>query len=139
AERAREILASAGYPQTPAQTVYTLGWNNDYFEHGPKDQDLNRVIPSPVVFYYRESPRPLVALGPEFRYDAPLTITHMGTLELDPRGGLIRFTVVPPQLEEPVRRTVDWSPAIAMAGINPASMHAVPPKWRVPVDSDAHA
>jgi serine/threonine-protein kinase len=137
AERAREILAGAGYAQTPSQIVYSLGWNNDYFERGPRNQDLNRVIPSPVVFYYRESPRPLVALGPEFRFDAPLTITHMANLEIDPRGRLIRFTVVPPQVEEPVRKAVDWSPYIAMTGIDTASLRPAPPKWRSPVDSDA--
>jgi hypothetical protein len=139
AERAREILAGAGYAQTPSQIVYSLGWNNDYFERGPRDQDLNRVIPSPVVFYYHESPRPLAARGPEYRFDAPLTITHMGRLELDPRGRLIRFTVVPPQVEEPVHKTVDWMPYIAMTGIDAATLHPVAPKWRAPVDSDAKA
>ena len=137
AERAREILAGAGYPQTPRGIVYTLGWNTDYFERGPRDQDLNRVIPSPVVFYYHESPRPLVALGPEFRPDAALAITHMARVELDPRGRLIRFTVVPPDVEEPVHKAVDWSPYIAMTGIDAALLHPVAPKWRAPVDSDA--
>ena len=139
AERAREILADAGYPQTPAGIVYSLGWNNDYFERGPKNQDLNRVIPSPVVFYYQESPRPLTSLGPEHRYEAPLTITHMANVELDPRGRLIRFTVVPPEVEEPVHQTVDWARYIAITGIDAASLHPVAPKWRVPVDSDAKA
>ena len=139
AERAREILAGAGYAQTPQQVVYMLGWNNDYFERGPKDQDLNRVIPSPVIFYYRESPRPLTSLGPEFRYDAPLSITHMANVELDARGRLIRFTVVPPELEPPLRRSIDWMPYIAMTGIDAASLRPAPAEWRAPVDSDAKA
>ena len=142
AERARDILASAGYTQSPVGVKYTFGWNNDFFERGPKNQDLNRVIPSPVVFYYRESPRELLALGQERRVtaiDPPLTESHMANVELDAAGRLIRFAVVPPQLEEPPAQAkpVEWSSLIAQTGVDAAKLHPATPKWRVPVDSDA--
>jgi predicted Ser/Thr protein kinase len=106
AEHAREILAQAGYTKTPVGVAYTFGWNNDFFERGPKGADLNHVIPSPVVFYYRESPRELLALGRERRVtaiDPPLTMSHMANVEIDASGRLIRFVVVPPQVEDPPR------------------------------------
>ena len=142
AERARDILASAGYTQSPVGMKFTFGWNNDFFERGPKNQDLNRVIPSPVVFYYRESPRELLALGQERRVtaiDPPLTESHMANVELDAAGHLIRFVVVPPQLEEPPTHTksVDWSPFIALTGVDATKLRPAAPKWRAPVDSDA--
>ena len=76
-------------------------------------------------------------MGPEHRSEAPLTITHLANVELDQRGRLIRFTVVPAEVEEPIHRTVDWSPYIAMSGIDAASLRPATPKWRAPVDSDA--
>jgi serine/threonine protein kinase len=136
AERAREILAAAGYTQGPVGVLYSLGWNNDYFERGPKNQDLNRVIPSPVRFYYRESPRELSSLGPERRYDTPFTLSRMANVELDPNGRLIRFAVVPPEVEPPMPKPVDWSPFVRQTGIDAGTLHPVAPKWRVPVDSD---
>jgi serine/threonine protein kinase len=144
AERAREILAGAGYTKSPVGVAYTLGWNNDFFERGPKGADLNRVIPSPVVFYYRESPRELLALGSERRVtaiDPPLTMSHMANVEIDPSGRLIRFVVVPPQVEDPpaVRKPVDWPRFIAQTGIDAVALHPVAPRWRVPVDSDEKA
>ena len=142
AERARDILASAGYTQLPASVKYTFGWNNDFFERGPKNQDLNRVIPSPVVFYYRESPRELLALRQERRVtaiDPPLTESRMANVELDAAGHLIRFTVVPPEVEEAPAQSkpIDWSNFIAQTGVDTTKLHAVTAKWRVPVDSDA--
>jgi serine/threonine protein kinase len=144
AERAREILASAAYTKRPVGVAYSLGWNNDYFEKGRTDGDLNRVRPSPVVLYYRESPRELLAVTSERRVtpiDPPLTLSGMANLELDPAGRLIRFAVVPPQAEDPPaqRKPVDWSPFIADSGIDAATLHLVTPRWRVPVDSDQKA
>ncbi len=142
AERAREILAAAGYTKPPADVAYNLGWNNDYFESNRSGrEDVNNVRPSPVVFYYRESPRQLLAVTSERRVtaeDPPLTLSRMANVELDAAGRVIRFAVVPPEAENPPaqRKAVDWSRFIADSGIDPATLHPVPPKWRVPVDSD---
>jgi hypothetical protein len=142
ADRARDILAKAGYTRPPADVAYNLGWNNDYFEseHGRRAK-LDSVRPSPVVFYYRESPRQLLALQDERRvtpYDPPLTVSGMANVEIDASGRLIRFAVVPPELEEPGPRAVgpDWSHFISESGIDPVSLRPVWPKWRSPVDSD---
>jgi serine/threonine-protein kinase len=144
AERAREILASAGYTKPPVGVSYALGWNNDYFEKGQPDADVNQVRPSPVVLYYRESPRELLAVTSERRVtaiDPPLTLSGMANLEVDPAGRLVRFAVVPPQKEDPPaqQKAVDWSPFIADSGIDAATLHPVAPRWRVPVDSDHKA
>ena len=141
AERAREILASAGYTQPPVGVAFSLGWNNDYFEGKHPQTDLNRVIPSPVVFYYRQSPRELLALGGDRRViaiDPPLTTSGMANVELDATGRLIRFAVVPPQVENPPvqQKPVDWSRFIAESGVDRTALRAVAPQWRVPVDSD---
>jgi predicted Ser/Thr protein kinase len=144
AERAREILASAGFTQPPVGVAYSLGWNNDYFEGQHPHTDLNRVIPSPVVFYYRQSPRELLALGGDRRViaiDPPLTTSGMANVELDASGRLIRFAVVSPQVENPPaqRKPIDWSRFIAESGVDPTKLRAAAPRWRVPVDSDEKA
>jgi eukaryotic-like serine/threonine-protein kinase len=141
AERSRDILARAGYTQAPVGVAYNLGWNNDYFETRHPETDLNNVRPSPVVFYYRESPRELLAMTSERRVtplDPPLTLSRMANVELDATGRLIRFAVVPPQAEDPpaIRKPVDWSRLTAESGIDPATLHPAAPKWRAPVDSD---
>lgn len=142
ADRAREILAKAGYTQPPRDIAYNLGWNNDYFESDrARGEDVNAVRPSPVVFYYRESPRELLAVRSERRitpYDPPLTLSGMANVEIDASGRLIRFAVVPPEWEEPPRQrnAIDWMRFVMDAGVSPASLRAVAPQWRVPVDSD---
>ncbi len=144
AERAREILASAGYTQPPAGVAYNLGWNNDYFESPHRGTNLNQVRPSPVVFYYRESPRELLALMSERRvtpFDPPLTLSRMANVELDAAGRLIRFAVVPPQAEDPpaIRKPITWSAFVADSGIDPTALRSIAPKWSAPVDSDQKA
>ncbi len=145
AERSREILASAGYTRTPVGVAYNLGWNNDYFDANRAHRDdVNTVRPSPVVFYYRESPRELLAQTPELRvtpFDPPLTLSGMANVETDADGRLIRFAVVPPEREDPPAQhhSVDWIRFINEAGIDPSSLRPVMPRWRVPVDSDEKA
>jgi predicted Ser/Thr protein kinase len=145
AERSREILASAGYTRAPGGVAYNLGWDNDYFDADrARREDVNTVRPSPVVFYYRESPRELLAETPELRvtqFDPPLTLSGMANVETDAAGRLIRFAVVPPELEDPPAQhhSVEWIRFINEAGIDPSSLRPVMPRWRVPVDSDEKA
>ena len=140
--RAREVLAMAGYPQPPVDVAYNFGWNNDYFESDRAgSESVDDVRPSPVVFYYRESPRELMAVRDERRvtsYDPPLTVSGMGSVELDPAGRLIRMTVVPPEFEAPPAQTgdVDWLRFVSAAAIDAATLRPVAPVWRAPVDSD---
>src|SRR4029079_8139508 len=142
AERSREILASAGYTSAPVGVAYNLGWNNDYLEANQTlGKDVNSVRPSPIVFYYRESPRELVAQTPELHvtlFDPPFTLSGMANVETDAAGRLIRFAVVPPEREDPPRQhhSVDWIRFINEAGIDPSSLRPLTPKWRGPVDSE---
>jgi hypothetical protein len=143
ADRARAILAMAGYTREPADTAYNLGWNNDYFESDrARRENFDQVRPSPVVFYYRESPRELVAVQDERRvtpYDPPFVVSGMANVEIDAHGRLIRFAVVPPEVADPPKLipAVDWMRFITEAGIDPTTLRAVTPQWRVPVDSDS--
>lgn len=145
ADRSRAILAEAGYAQPPADVAYNFGWNNDYFEsERGRRENFDAVRPSPVVFYYRESPRELVAKSDERRvtsYEPPLTVPGMANVEIDANGRLIRFAVVPPEAEDPPSqpRTVDWMRFVAEAGIDAATLRPARPRWRVPVDSDEKA
>src|SRR5688500_3150964 len=142
ADRSRELLAIAGYTQPPTDVAYNRGWNNDYFESDRGRREiLDAVRPSPVVFYYRESPRELVAEMDERRvtpYDPPLTVSGMANVEIDANGRLIRFAIVPPEAADPLAepKTVDWMRFVAEAGIDQGTLRPVAPRWRVPVDSD---
>lgn len=145
-DRARSLLAVAGYADKPADLAYSFFWNDDYFEHGPKKgaerwDDVNRVRPSPVVFWYRDSPRELEAVQSERRVhplDPPFDVSGMRGLELDPEGRLVWFGVVPPQFEESPSEpgTPDWSMFFREAGLDVASLRPASSKWSIPVDAD---
>ena len=145
AESARSILVMAGYDRPPIDRAFYLGWNNDYFERGSTPQsDLNHVRPSPAVFYYRESPRELFALGWERRVsaiDPPMTLAGEASVELDAAGRLIRFVVVPSEMDSSPRQgvAVDWSRFLNATGIDRSSLRKVESNWVAPVDVEEKA
>ena len=145
-ERARNLLAMTGYRSASRDSVHGFYWNNEFFEHGPREKGdtwsrLNEVRPSPVAFWYRESPREMVAQGTERRVtpqDPPLIATGGGIVEMDAEGRLNRFAVQPPAVEDPPgdAPSVDWNVFIREAGLEVTSMREVSSRWSIPVDTD---
>lgn len=145
ADRAGEILKNVGHdPATIVDTAQRFAAEYDYFRHVEKtDSSLTRwdriasIRPSPQVFWYRTSPRPLIPATATDRVqgdDPPLDVTNMAMLKLDTMGRLLALEIVPPQreVESPEteeRRPTDWTPLFQEAQIDLATFTPTEPRW----------
>src|SRR5580693_365317 len=108
--------------------------------------------PSPVLFWYRQSPRQMrpegfYASGGAGRvtsFDPPMDKVGMVSVVVDMRGRLVGFQAVPPQRDPPVSAAPpapapDWSPLFVAAGLDTASFHSAAPEWTPLAWGDARA
>jgi serine/threonine-protein kinase len=151
ADRARELIARLGYPDTPADSAFGYAVDFSYLLHTEaNDRSPGRWAPlatgrPPVLqFWYRQSPRALVSTalsGRVFQANPPQDISGMTGVHFDARGRLIGFYAVPPQLEEPAERVEppDWQPLFDAAKLDAARFTSVPSRWTPPFTSDVRA
>ena len=149
ADRAREINAGLGYTSRPADTAQGFTWNSqvvNYIQSHDKTAGRWNVLMNgelPILFFwYRQSPRDLVALdryavGPS---NPPIEVSGMTNLYLDMQGRLIAFSAVPQQLEEtPAQLKSDWSIFFAAAGLDITKFQETEARWTPPRFADARA
>ena len=101
AAKAREIASSLGYKQKPLDTASGFSYDTAYLSQLAGKARWSKVKdrrPTPAYFWYRESPWPLGALGPDVvtPVDPPSTIPGMISIQLDTQGRLAWFQAVPP-------------------------------------------
>ena len=160
AQRARDILRSAGYSEPPVDT--SMGFYEGsallrYIrEHDKSKARWDNLETGAFVFWYRGSPRPLAAgnllsdspiaiWGVVWTDDPPLEVSGMTLVTLNPLGRLTQLIEVPPQVEksagtEPSPHWVpDWAPLFSAAGLDPSKWPPAQPMWTPPVDSDSRA
>jgi hypothetical protein len=158
--RAREILVRLGYGDTPEDFAYFFGI--DTYEHVKYIEEHDKTPtrwnalatdrPSPVLFWYRQSPRQMrpegfYASGGAGRvtsFDPPMDKVGMVSVVVDMRGRLVGFQAVPPQRDPPVSaappaHAPDWSPLFSAAGLDTASFHSATPEWTPLAWGDARA
>jgi serine/threonine-protein kinase len=142
ADRAQQIIADLGYPDAPADREFGL-WHpgRDHAEHlresATSPEEWDRALgerPTPLRFWYRQSPRPLVSWaenGRVFFTNPPLRISGMTNLILDAEGRLLTFFRIPPQKDDSAGPgpAVDWSTAFAAAGLSFEEFSEVAPTW----------
>jgi hypothetical protein len=158
AGRAREILKSFGYTDTPVDTAMGFYEGKEFLryieEHDQSKTRWDNLDTGAFVFWYRGSPRPLSSFnsspdepipGLVWMDDPPLDVTGMTRVELSPLGRLTQFVAVPPQVEKPdsaassVHASPDWAPLFAAAGLDSAKWSSTQPMWTPPSFSDARA
>ena len=112
---------------------------------GPAWRQTVREMGLPLLFHYRQSPRPLITKAPGGKVsatDPALEVSGMVYLVTDGEGHLRSFRAVPAELESaPPRRAgaFDWQPAFAEAGLDFGRFKAADPRW-IPSDPfDARA
>ncbi len=147
-DRAVGIAKTLGYESVPGDRERAFRMDQAWLRSVSEDPDtvtrwdrIARDRPSPLRFWYRSSPRPLVpsnygsTVTPD---DPPLDVPGMIAVELDTRGHLVRFAAVPPRFDDTAvpASPLAWTPALAAAGIDPASLREVPPAWSAPVATD---
>jgi serine/threonine-protein kinase len=149
-ERARELVVKFGYDKNPADSADWL--RRDYepmrylAERQPSQQWRRslRDIGAPILFWYRQSPRPMVARGMQGTLndgDPPHEVSGMVTLATDAQGRLRFFRAVPPQVEteKAPPAEYDWSRVFTEAGLDAARFQRVEAQWLPASPFDARA
>jgi predicted Ser/Thr protein kinase len=154
AERARNILQTAGHSEPPADTAIGFYEGDDFLryiaEHDKSKTRWGNLETGAFVFWYRASPRPLamqslIPRGPTGGFvsadDPPLDVSGMTLVSLDPLGRLTQFIAVPPQFEKPAGTALppDWAPLFSAAGLDPSQWPEAQPAWTPPVYGDTRA
>jgi eukaryotic-like serine/threonine-protein kinase len=160
-ERARDVITRLGYGQPPVDSVHILDVDKEALEYvrgqdpsPSRWQRLASMRPGPLLLVHRQSPQQLVAaswtvtapwepplLGSIDRDHPPFNLPGMTMAELDTQGRLVAFAAVPLRLDPASGpwHEVDWSVALAEAGLDPRNLRAAAPRSRAPVDTDQKA
>jgi serine/threonine-protein kinase len=140
---ARSMIRGFGYTAKPFDSAWSLQYDDDYknyakahsAETAMRWQNPAAGQPPIVQFWYRESPRALMALRRSNVFtgydDPPLEVSGMIRLKTDPDGKLIQFEAVPPQVEAPapLASPFDWNRLFQAAGLNLAAFQSAEPEW----------
>ena len=140
AERAKQILASLGYPaDADSAHAFTVANFLGYLARHPELGGRERLAtgnPPALHFWYRGSPTLMILPADRDRVtpdDPPLTTSGMSMVVLDPEGRLVRLAVVPPQLDPPAsaaaQHAVNWKPLFDAAGLDAATFTEAAPEW----------
>ena len=138
AERAREIITSVGYQNLTVDQAHGFGFDQSFARYlvsqNFQDWELMRSgQPLTMYYWYRQAPRYLIADGSVviLPWNPAIDVSGMTNVSLDPRGRLVKFERVPPQLEDPAEQpaTTDWSRLFAAAGLDQTKFAPAQPKW----------
>jgi len=137
-ERAREIITSLGHQNVTVDQAHGFVLDQSFARYlvSQKFQDwelMRTGQPLTLYYWYRQAPRYLIADGSLviLPWNPPPYLAGMTNVSLDPRGRLVRFQRVPPQLAEagqPATNT-DWSKLFAAAGLDQTKFKPAEPKW----------
>jgi hypothetical protein len=153
ADKARELIQRLGYSAPPGDSAYAFDSNDDFLNDVekagqplPRWDEIARSRPSPLKFWYRQSPDPMLAFGLNDQMfipgairenDPKPTMSGMIDVELDPQGRLTYFEALPPEKENPLGQTPpDWSALFAAAGLDFSKLQPATPVWAPLAASD---
>jgi hypothetical protein len=139
--QARNYIHQFGYSAPVEDTARGLDYDYDYLDY-LSNRHAGRAAftsarPSPIIFWYRESPRALAPTtfpnaGPVTTNDPPLALSGMTLSTLDIAGHLLVFHAVPPQIDEsaaPAATPPDPAPLFAAAALDLSAFSPAAPKW----------
>src|SRR5262249_26086015 len=144
-ERAHAAVRNLGYVEPPADEAVGFTTDIDYLRYIDEHDGtptrwhaLANSQPPALLFWYRQSPRPLVPVGGTdivSRQNPPDSRSGMVSLTLDRTGRLTSLLAVPAQIgtrqdDAPVAsRAVDWTALFAEAGLSMAQFSPTSPQW----------
>ncbi|HQR31462.1 MAG TPA: protein kinase [Blastocatellia bacterium] len=149
AERAQTLSRQFGYNTAPVDAAHGFDLDQNFWEYAFQTQApagywqrTKTGQPLTLYFWYRQSPRYLTA----WRYfsgylslaDPPMDAPGMVSMILDPRGRLVEFQAVSPQVISSNGDSVlpDWKPLFAEAGLDLARFSPTTPQWTPPGFAD---
>ncbi len=146
-QKARETITRLGYPERPTDSATGFFVDSDFTDYAekkdkprPQWDEILAARPSPMAFWYRQSPDYLLAhdfhdflLTPGIvdGDDPPSTLSGMIRLVLDPRGRLVYFDALPAQhtIAPIVSAPVDWSALFSAADLDLSQFQSAQPTW----------
>ncbi len=144
---AREMIKKFGYETPPVDTAWGFALDNNYLRNIQEKvktpgrwEVLRQENPPAMVFWYRQSPRPLMSFSPSDNLvygrvqpgEPRFEVSDSRKLLLNLSGKLMDFQAVPPQVDEPAKEapvSPDWPVLFGAAGLNPANFKSVEPRW----------
>ena len=142
-EKSRDLARELGYTAKPMGVAHGFTYDRDYIQYveatgkSPArwEHRLGGMQPSPLLFWYRQSPRPLqpeaFALGSVDPNDPPPIVSGMVSVTLDPQGRLVEFDAVPPQVDKTSGDVPppDWKRLFDAAGLDMSRFSPSTPQW----------
>lgn len=149
-QKAREIARSLGYTQKPTDFArgfeYELAYLKYLEKYGGKPAPWDRISigqPSPVFFWYRQSPRYLEAWSHQSvtLADPPELVSGMLSVILDSKGRLVNLRAVPDQIDDASQasQNFEWKRLFEAAGLDMATFEPDQPAWTPPFIADQRA
>ncbi len=149
AERAKTLSRQLGYDAAPVDSAHGFELDQNFWEYAFQTQApagywqrTKAGQPLTLYFWYRQSPRYVTA----WRYfsgyvsltDPPMDAPGMISMILDPRGRLVEFQAVPPQVISGKDDSAqpDWKLLFAEAGMDLAKFATATPQWTPPGFAD---
>ena len=148
--RASALLETFGYGPLPRHTASGFGKRSEVVSSLARRKlpgdSLAAVAPGGLYFWSRYSASPMDPLGLHqslVRFnDPPLAGAGSIAVALDREGKLLGLQAIPkadPDGADSSSRAVDWVPALAAAGLDPAQLVADERRWAAPVPCDSVA
>ncbi len=155
AQKARDAIRQIGYTDRVRDDAYGFLWDDALIEYArnnekpaPRWDEVLTRQPSPLIFWYRQSPFALTGL--EFHHDLltpgivnaedpPPILSGMVHVGLDHEGRLRFLEAIPQQRQEPaspVAHTTDWGPLLSLAGLDASQLQPAEPIWTWLATSD---
>jgi len=154
-ERSHTVARNLGYVNPPADEAVGYATNIDYLQYldehdrsSTRWRALASTQPPSILFWYRQSPRPLVPIGGAdvvTQINPPDTRSGMLSLSLDRTGRLVSLLAVPGQTSgtqndgSASTGHVDWRPLFAEAGLPIGQFAPTAPQWIPPIFADTRA
>jgi serine/threonine-protein kinase len=146
--KARDLVRDLGHDAPIGDTAHGFGadfssvnWIADNDASAERWDALSEIRPSPVYFWYRQSPRSLVA-RPNFAvvtYGNPVQASQgMARALLDPEGRLLSLEAIPSRFDDEPGPwdEPDWSRLFDAAGLDMDSFTPLAPNWAPRMASD---
>ena len=154
ADRAQDLAQKLGY-SVAVDRAFWVASDKDYLRyaaHNSSSKDWKRTPtghawPSPVSFWYRQSPQWMMPGAQSPNGPPRVTLLNpsyetsgMVALRLDMQGNLLFLRGIPPQVEKGgARPDVDWDLLFAEAGLDKTQFGPSSPKWAPPDSFDVRA
>ena len=154
ADRAQDMAQKLGY-SLAVDRAFWVASDKDYLRytaHNSSSKDwkhtpAGHAWPSPVSFWYRQSPQWMMPGAQTPNGPPRVTLLNpsyetsgMLALRLDMQGNLLFLRGVPPQVETGERsRDLDWGLLFAEAGLDKTQFVPASPKWLPPDSFDVRA